>query len=332
VERWIEASDAVDVAFGGRPALQLEHLGDFVEVLLGGGEAGHLGDPRLEQPACLQDTGDPADRDRRPPAQLGRDKLGADDRATEAAGAGADFEDPGVGQDADYFAQGGAADVEAGGERPLGRQAVAETQVPAPDRLAQGAEILPDARSVFAAAEMTVKVKEPQPAEVAMLEARHVLFTYLHLAPDPDLTQGLPDSDATCVANETATDAAGRLPLLAPTGEVAGRLATQAGSFMLGRSAGGSGVLLGGMPGVAAGKVLVIVGANAARMAVGWAPTSPSSTARSTACGSSTRSSPVPSDRLRVDARGGVPARRGRPGDRGGRRRRTSSAARSWRG
>jgi alanine dehydrogenase len=141
------------------------------------------------------------------------------------------------------------------------------------DYVAQGAEILPDAPAVFAAADTIVKVKEPQPAEVAMLESRHTLFTYLHLAPDAELTQGLLDSGATCIAYETITDINGRLPLLAPMSEVAGRLATQAGAFMLGRPAGGSGVLLGGVPGVAAGKVLVIgggiVGANAARMAVG---------------------------------------------------------------
>jgi alanine dehydrogenase len=139
--------------------------------------------------------------------------------------------------------------------------------------VAQGAEILADAPAVFAAAETIVKVKEPQPAEVAMLEPRHTLFTYLHLAPDAGLTQGLLDSGATCIAYETITDAAGRLPLLAPMSEVAGRLATQAGAFMLGRPAGGSGVLLGGVPGVAPGQVLVIgggiVGANAARMAAG---------------------------------------------------------------
>ncbi|HEY0278093.1 MAG TPA: alanine dehydrogenase [Solirubrobacterales bacterium] len=141
------------------------------------------------------------------------------------------------------------------------------------DYAVQGATIVADAAAVFAAAETIVKVKEPQPAEVAMLEPRHTLFTYLHLAPDPGLTQGLIDSGATAVAYETITDAAGRLPLLAPMSEVAGRLATQAGAFMLGRPAGGSGVLLGGVPGVSAGKVLVIgggiVGANAARMAAG---------------------------------------------------------------
>src|SRR6201995_4533635 len=141
------------------------------------------------------------------------------------------------------------------------------------DYAVQGAAIVADAAAVFAAAETIVKVKEPQPAEVAMLEPRHTLFTYLHLAPDAELTQGLMDSGATCIAYETITDINGRLPLLAPMSEVAGRLATQAGAFMLGRPAGGSGGLLGGVPGVAAGKVLVIgggiVGANAARMAVG---------------------------------------------------------------
>ncbi len=141
------------------------------------------------------------------------------------------------------------------------------------DYVAQGAEILADAPAVFAAADTIVKVKEPQPPEVAMLEPRHTLFTYLHLAPAAELTQGLLDSGATCIAYETITDINGRLPLLAPMSEVAGRLATQAGAFMLGRPAGGSGVLLGGVPGVAAGNVLVIgggiVGANAARMAVG---------------------------------------------------------------
>jgi alanine dehydrogenase len=138
---------------------------------------------------------------------------------------------------------------------------------------AQGAEILADAAAVFAAAETIVKVKEPQPGEVAMLEPRHTLFTYLHLAPDAELTQGLVDSGATCVAYETVTDPGGRLPLLAPMSEVAGKIATQAGAFMLERPLGGAGLLLGGVPGVAAGRVLVIgggiVGANAARIAVG---------------------------------------------------------------
>ena len=96
---------------------------------------------------------------------------------------------------------------------------------------------------------MIVKVKEPQAAEVAMLEPRHTLFTYLHLAPDPELTRGLVDSGATCVAYETVEDARGRLPLLAPMSEVAGKIATQAGAFMLEKPLGGRGILLGGVPG-----------------------------------------------------------------------------------
>ena len=136
------------------------------------------------------------------------------------------------------------------------------------DYEAQGAAILPDADAVFGAADMIVKVKEPQPVEVARLEPRHTLFTYLHLAPDPELTQGLIDSGATCIAYETVEDARGRLPLLAPMSEVAGKIATQAGAFMLEKPLGGRGMLLGGVPGVAAGKVMVIgggvVGMNAA--------------------------------------------------------------------
>jgi alanine dehydrogenase len=139
--------------------------------------------------------------------------------------------------------------------------------------VAQGARLAPDAATVFAEAEMIVKVKEPQGAEVALLGPRHVLFTYLHLAPDPSLTQGLVDSGSTCIAYETVTDAAGRLPLLAPMSEVAGKIATQAGTFMLERPLGGRGLLLGGVPGVAAGRVMVIgggvVGQNAAKVAVG---------------------------------------------------------------
>ena len=138
---------------------------------------------------------------------------------------------------------------------------------------AQGATIVPGAEAVFTASETIVKVKEPQPAEVAMLEPRHTLFTYLHLAPDPDLTQGLLDSGSSCIAYETITDPAGRLPLLAPMSEVAGRLAGQSGAFMLGKPVGGRGVLLGGVPGVAAARVMVIgggvVGYNAARVAAG---------------------------------------------------------------
>ena len=141
------------------------------------------------------------------------------------------------------------------------------------DYLAQGASILPDADAVFAEAELIVKVKEPQAVEVARLEPRHTLFTYLHLAPDPELTRGLIDSGATCIAYETVEDTRGRLPLLAPMSEVAGKIATQAGAFMLEKPLGGRGLLLGGVPGVAAGKVMVIgggvVGQNAAEIAIG---------------------------------------------------------------
>jgi alanine dehydrogenase len=141
------------------------------------------------------------------------------------------------------------------------------------DYVAQGAVIVPDAEAVFAEAELVVKVKEPQPAEVERLEPRHTLFTYLHLAPDPELTRGLLDSGATCIAYETVEDARGRLPLLAPMSEVAGKIAAQAGAFMLEKPLGGRGLLLGGVPGVAAGKVMVIgggvVGQNAAEVAIG---------------------------------------------------------------
>jgi len=141
------------------------------------------------------------------------------------------------------------------------------------DYVSQGAEILPDADAVFAAADMIVKVKEPQPVEVARLEPRHTLFTYLHLAPDAELTQGLVESGATCIAYETVEDSRGRLPLLAPMSEVAGKIASQAGAFMLEKPLGGRGILLGGVPGVPAAKVKVIgggvVGMNAAFIAIG---------------------------------------------------------------
>ena len=141
----------------------------------------------------------------------------------------------------------------------------------------QGAAILPDAAAVFAESDMIVKVKEPQAVEVAMLEPRHTLFTYLHLAPDPELTRGLMESGATCVAYETVEDARGRLPLLAPMSEVAGKIATQAGAFMLEKPLGGRGILLGGVPGVAAAKVMIIgggvVGMNAAFIALGMEAT-----------------------------------------------------------
>jgi alanine dehydrogenase len=138
---------------------------------------------------------------------------------------------------------------------------------------AQGATIVPDAAAVFGEAEMVLKVKEPQPGEVEMLRERQLLFTYLHLAPNPELTRGLCDSGATCVAYETVEDSRGRLPLLAPMSEIAGKIATQAGAFMLEKPLGGRGILLGGVPGVAAANVMVIgggvVGMNAAFVAIG---------------------------------------------------------------
>src|SRR3954467_8357421 len=141
------------------------------------------------------------------------------------------------------------------------------------DYVAQGAEIVPDAQAVFDAAELILGVKEPQTEEVEKLRPEHTLFTYLHLAPAPELTQGLCESGATCIAYETVEDARGRLPLLAPMSEVAGKIATQAGAFMLQKPRGGGGVLLGGVPGVAAANVLVIgggvVGQNAAFIAIG---------------------------------------------------------------
>jgi alanine dehydrogenase len=138
---------------------------------------------------------------------------------------------------------------------------------------AQGARIVPDAAAVFAEAEMVMKVKEPQPPEVAMLREGQTLFTYLHLAPDPELTRGLQESGSTCVAYETVEDLHGRLPLLAPMSEVAGKIAAQAGAFFLEKPLGGRGILLGGVPGVAAANVMVIgggaVGFNAASIAIG---------------------------------------------------------------
>jgi alanine dehydrogenase len=141
----------------------------------------------------------------------------------------------------------------------------------------QGAKILPDAESVFGEAELIVKVKEPQVQEVSLLESRHTLFTYLHLAAASELTRGLMASGATCVAYETVEDARGRLPLLAPMSEVAGKIATQAGAFMLEKPLGGRGILLGGVPGVAAASVMIIgggvVGMNAAFIALGMEAT-----------------------------------------------------------
>jgi alanine dehydrogenase len=139
--------------------------------------------------------------------------------------------------------------------------------------VAQGATILSDAAAVFEQADMVLKVKEPQSPEIEMLRAGQTLFTYLHLAPNPDLTRGLQESGAVCVAYETVEDSRGQLPLLAPMSEIAGKIATQAGAFFLEKPLGGRGILLGGVPGVAAATVMVIgggaVGMNAAFIAIG---------------------------------------------------------------
>ncbi|EEA96071.1 alanine dehydrogenase [Pseudovibrio sp. JE062] len=141
------------------------------------------------------------------------------------------------------------------------------------DYIAAGASILPTAAEVFAKAEMIVKVKEPQAVERKMLRPDHLLFTYLHLAPDPEQTADLVASGAVCIAYETVTDQKGRLPLLAPMSQVAGRLSIQAGATALQKANGGAGVLLGGVPGVAPAKTVVIgggvVGAHAIEMAIG---------------------------------------------------------------
>jgi alanine dehydrogenase len=141
------------------------------------------------------------------------------------------------------------------------------------DYRAAGAEIASEAKEVFARAEMIVKVKEPQAIERRMLRDGQILFTYLHLAPDPEQCRDLVASGATCIAYETVTDGYGGLPLLAPMSQVAGRLSVQAGAHCLERANGGEGILLGGVPGVPPAKVVVIgggvVGGNAIMMALG---------------------------------------------------------------
>ena len=141
------------------------------------------------------------------------------------------------------------------------------------DYAAVGATIAANAEHVFAGADMIVKVKEPQPQEIRMLRENQILFTYLHLAPDPDQTKGLLDSGAVGIAYETVTDTRGGLPLLAPMSEVAGRMSVQAGANGLEIERGGRGVLLGGVPGVPHGNVVIIgggvVGTNATFIATG---------------------------------------------------------------
>ncbi|MGQ8363722.1 alanine dehydrogenase [Glaciecola sp. 1036] len=138
---------------------------------------------------------------------------------------------------------------------------------------AAGASMISGPEEIFQRAEMIIKVKEPQPNECKMLREGQILYTYLHLAPDPTQTELLVASGATCIAYETVTDRTGALPLLAPMSEVAGRMSVQAGAHYLEKAHGGSGTLLGGVPGVAPGKVLIIgggvVGINAAKMAIG---------------------------------------------------------------
>lgn len=136
-----------------------------------------------------------------------------------------------------------------------------------------GGKILADAPAVFAAADLIVKVKEPQASEIALLTPRHTLFTYLHLAPDPEQTKGLMASGCTAIAYETILDERGGLPLLTPMSQVAGRMAAQVGAHYLLAPAGGRGILMGGVPGVAPAKVIILGGGvsgfNAAEIAVG---------------------------------------------------------------
>jgi alanine dehydrogenase len=160
-----------------------------------------------------------------------------------------------------------------------GHQVIIETQAGAgigcgdEDYRRAGATVVDSAEEVFAKAEMVVKVKEPQPAEYAQLREGQVLFTYLHLAPDLPQTKGLMDSGCIAIAYETVTGAGGGLPLLTPMSEVAGRMSIQVGAHCLEKEQGGSGMLLGGVPGVAAARVVIIgggvSGTNAARMAMG---------------------------------------------------------------
>ena len=139
--------------------------------------------------------------------------------------------------------------------------------------MAAGAKIAPTAQDVFSQADMIIKVKEPQAQEYHLLRKGQIIFTYLHLAPDPEQAEGLIKSECIAIAYETVTDAYGGLPLLAPMSEVAGRMSIQAGAHFLEKGQGGSGILLGGVTSVSPGKVVVlgggVAGANAARMAVG---------------------------------------------------------------
>ena len=154
------------------------------------------------------------------------------------------------------------------------RDAAAAIGLPDGTYQAAGATVVDNADEVFAGADMIVKVKEPDPTEIARLREGQVLFTYLHLAADRAQTEGLMDRGATCIAYETVTDARGGLPLLSPMSEVAGRMAVQVGAHCLEKEQGGAGILLGGVPGVPAARVVVlgggVSGTNAARVAIGF--------------------------------------------------------------
>jgi alanine dehydrogenase len=168
----------------------------------------------------------------------------------------------------------GARELREHGHEPIVQAGAGEgSGISDADYAAQGARVVPTGAEVLAEAELVLGVKEPQPGEVELLRRDQLLFTYLHLAPAPALTRALCESGATCIAYETVEDGRSRLPLLAPMSEVAGKVATQAGAFMLERPLGGRGVLLGGVPGVAAANVMVIgggvVGYNAAKIAIG---------------------------------------------------------------
>lgn len=168
----------------------------------------------------------------------------------------------------------GARELSAAGHTVLVQQGLgAGIGVSDADYVRAGAEVVASAEDIFARSELVLKVKEPQPQEVAMLRPGQVLFTYLHLASDPVMSRALMESGAVCIAYETVTDAQGGLPLLAPMSEVAGRMALQVGASLLEKPNGGRGVLLGGVPGVPAGRVVVlgagIVGSQAMRIAVG---------------------------------------------------------------
>jgi alanine dehydrogenase len=168
----------------------------------------------------------------------------------------------------------GARELGEHGHEVLVQQGAGEgSAIPDEAYVSQGARILPDAASVFEQADLILGVKEPQPEEIEMLRPGQTLFTFLHLAPAPELTRALQGTGVTALAYETVEDAQGRLPLLAPMSEIAGKLATQAGAFFLEKPLGGRGILLGGVPGVAAATVMVIgggaVGMNAAFIAIG---------------------------------------------------------------